>query len=117
MSTACNELVSAPASDTPDAVTTPAINKEPLSPGSRAAETAAKPVVNPFENLSKVQKTLELLPDAELQQQDRERQHNQQQQEAPPTVEDKDQGLQRMELKKVVPLLASIFDQIFVKPR
>ena len=51
------------------------------------------------------------------QQQDGERHHNQQQQGAPPTVEDTDQSLQRMELKKVVSLLASIFDQISVKPR
>ena len=50
------------------------------------------------------------------QQQDGERHHDQQQQEAPPTVEDADQGLQRMDLKKIVLLLARIFDQIFVKP-
>ena len=50
------------------------------------------------------------------QQQHSERHHNQQQQGAPPTVEHTDQGLQRMELKKVVSLLASIFDQICIKP-
>ena len=51
------------------------------------------------------------------QQQDGKRHHGQQQQEAPSKLEDTDQGLQRMELKKFVSLLASIFDQIFVKPQ
>ena len=49
------------------------------------------------------------------QQQDSEQHHIQQQQEAPSIVEDTDQGLQRMELKTVMLILASIFDQIFVK--
>jgi hypothetical protein len=51
------------------------------------------------------------------QQQRSERHHNQQQRRAAPTTERADQGLHRMELKKVVSLLTSIFDQIFIKPR
>ena len=51
------------------------------------------------------------------QQQDGVRHHDQQRQEPPPTEEAADQGLRRMELRKVVSLLAGMFDQIFVRPR